>query len=54
MRTVQENPSTKEEYFKASIRTKKKKNIDSNPNCICIDDSYEDEEITNFVRKLNK
>jgi hypothetical protein len=54
MRTKQENPSTKEASFKASKRTKKKKNHDSKTNCSCSDDSYEDEEMANFMRKLKK
>jgi hypothetical protein len=54
MRTVQENPSTKEASFKESRRTKKKKNPESKPNCSYSDDSYEDEEMGNFVRKLKK
>jgi general stress protein 26 len=32
MRTKHENPSKKEAFFKASKKTKKKKNIESNPN----------------------
>jgi hypothetical protein len=54
MRTEQENPSNKEAAFKASKKTKKKKNLESKPNCSCSNDSYEDEEIANFIRKLKK
>ena len=32
----------------------KKKNQNSKPSCSCSDDSYEDEEISNFVRKLKR
>jgi hypothetical protein len=54
MRIVQENPSTKETTFKASKRTKKKKNPKSKSDCSCNDDLEEDEEMANFVRKLKK
>jgi hypothetical protein len=43
MRTGQENPSKKEVSFKVSKKTKNKKRPKSNPNCICSDDSDEDE-----------
>jgi hypothetical protein len=54
MRTNQENPSKTKSTFKASKKTKKKKNPKSKPNYSCSDDSYEDEEISNVVRKLKK
>jgi hypothetical protein len=54
MRTIQETPSKEEAVFKESIREKKKKNLESKKNCGCSDDSDEDEEMTNFIRKLKK
>jgi hypothetical protein len=54
MRAHQENPYKKESYIKASKKIKKKKRIDSKPNCSCSDDSNKDEEIDKFVRKLKK
>jgi hypothetical protein len=53
MRTKQHNPSRKEATFKASKKTRKNKKK-SKSNCIYNDDSYEDEEITNFIRKLRR
>ena len=52
--TKHENPSKKEAYFKASKKTKKKKNIESKPNCSCSNDSEKDEEISNFVMMLKR
>jgi FKBP-type peptidyl-prolyl cis-trans isomerase len=54
MRTKKKNTSKKEATFKASKKTKKKKNPESNLNCSYGDDSNEDEEISNFVRKLER
>jgi hypothetical protein len=54
MRKNQENPSKTEATFKTSNKTKKTKMPESNPNHCCNDDLDEDEEITNFVRKLKK
>ena len=53
IRTKQENPCIKEEAFKASKKSKKKgrkKEEHSNNN----DVSEHDEEVTNFVKRLNK
>jgi hypothetical protein len=53
MRTEQENPYVKEEAFKASKISKKKKKEQeeySNNN----DVSKDDEEVANFVKRLNK
>jgi hypothetical protein len=53
MRTEQENPDVKKEAFKASKRSKKKKKEQeeySNSN----DVSEDDEEVANFVKRLNK
>jgi hypothetical protein len=54
MRTEQENPVTKEATFKASKKTKKKRKKNPKSECSCNDDSEEDEEMENFVRKLQK
>jgi hypothetical protein len=54
MRTEQENLVKKEASFKASKNTKKKNNQKSKIGCICSDDSNEDEDMANFVRKLKK
>jgi hypothetical protein len=54
MRIEQENPVTKEETFKESKKTKKKNKENSKPGCSCSDDSNEDKEMANFVRKLKK
>jgi hypothetical protein len=54
IRTKQENPSKKEATFKEFNKTKKNKNYESKPNCSCSDDSYEDEEIAKFLRKLKR
>jgi hypothetical protein len=53
MRTKQYNPSRKEATFKASKKTRKNKKK-SKSNCSYNDDSYEDEEITNFIRKSRR
>jgi hypothetical protein len=50
IRTKQENPSKKEE----SKKKNKKRTPESKPNCSCSDDSDEDEQIDNFVRKLKR
>jgi hypothetical protein len=44
----------KEATFKESKKTKKKKMQESKPYCSCIDESDEDEEMENFVRKLKR
>jgi hypothetical protein len=54
MRTEQENLVTKEATFKASKKTKKKSKQNPKSECSCSDDSEEDEEMENFVRKLQK
>jgi hypothetical protein len=54
MRTKQENPSKKEANFKASKKRKKKKNPESKSNCNYSNHSEEDEEISNFARKLKR
>jgi hypothetical protein len=54
MRIEQENPVMKEAMFKASKKTKKKNKKKSKPDCSCNDDSEEDEEVENFVRKLKR
>jgi hypothetical protein len=54
MRTEQENPDVKEETIKASKRSKKKgkqKEKEHSSNSEVLED---DEEATNFVRRLNK
>ena len=53
MRTKQDNPSRREANFKAFKKTKNNKQ-NSKSNCSCTNDSNEDEEITNFVRKLKR
>jgi len=54
MRTKKENPIMKEENFKESKNTKKKHKQKSKPSFKCSDDSDEDEEMANFIRKLKK
>jgi hypothetical protein len=54
MRIEQENPVMKEETFKASKKTKKKNNKKSKTYSRCNDDSKEDEEMENFIRKLKR
>jgi hypothetical protein len=54
MRTEQDNPITKEETFKESKKTKKKDKQNPKSYCSCSDDSEEDEEVENFVRKLKR
>jgi hypothetical protein len=49
IRTEHDNPSRKEETFKASKKTKKN-NQNLKSNFSCIDDLDEDEEMANFVR----
>ena len=53
MRTEQENPDVKEAYFKASKRSKKneKQQEEHSSNS---DVSEDDEEVDNFVKRLNK
>jgi hypothetical protein len=53
MRIEQDNPSRKEATFKASKKTNKNKQKPKS-NYSCNNDSKEDEEIANFVRKLNR
>jgi len=52
MRIEQENPVTKEATFKASKKTKKKYKQKPKSYCSCSDDSKEDEEVANFVKRL--
>ena len=54
MRTNKENPSKTKATFKESKKTNKKKNTKLKPNCSCRNDSNEDKEIANLVRKLKK
>jgi Glu-tRNA(Gln) amidotransferase subunit E-like FAD-binding protein len=54
MRIEQENIVMKEELFKASKKTKKQNNKKSKLDCSCSNDSEEDEEVENFVRKLKR
>jgi hypothetical protein len=54
MRTEQDNPVMKEATFKASKKTKKKDKQNPKSYCSCNDDSEEDEEVANFVRRLKK
>jgi hypothetical protein len=54
MRTEQENPVTKEETFKESKKMKKKYKQNPKSDCSCNDDSEEDEEVANFIRRLSK
>jgi hypothetical protein len=53
MRTEQENPDVKEAVFKASKRSKKKKK-EQEEYSSSIDVSEDDEEVANFVKRLNK
>jgi hypothetical protein len=52
IRIEQENPITKEALFKEFNKIKKKNKQNSKPYCRYNDDLEEDEEVTNFVRKL--
>jgi hypothetical protein len=54
MRIEKDNPVTKEATFKASKKTKKKNKKNPKSDCSCNDDSEEDEEMENFVRKLKR
>jgi hypothetical protein len=54
MRTKQEDSFKKEAAFKESKYTKKKKISNSKLSCSCSDDSNENEEIANFVKKLKR
>jgi hypothetical protein len=49
-----QHPITKEATLKESKKTKKKSKKNLKSKCICIDDSKEDEEMENFVRKFQK
>ena len=49
MRTEQENPDIKEAAFKPSKRSKQKEHNNNNEFS-----KYDEEEVANFVRKLNK
>jgi hypothetical protein len=53
MRTKQENPDVKEAAFKASKRSKQKKK-EQEEYSSSSDVSEDDEEVTNFVKRLNK
>jgi hypothetical protein len=53
MRTKQENPDVKEEAFEASKRSKKKKK-EQEEYSSSNDVSKDDEEVANFVKRLNK
>jgi hypothetical protein len=53
MRTEQENPNVKEESFKTSKRSKQKENQQEEHNSNS-DISENDEEVANFVKRLNK
>jgi hypothetical protein len=53
MRTEQENPDVKEATFKASKRSKKKKK-EQEEYSSSSDVSKDDEEVANFVKRLNK
>jgi hypothetical protein len=54
MRTEQENPDIKEASFKASKRSKKKGKQKEKEHSNNSDISEDDEEVANFVRRLNK
>jgi hypothetical protein len=54
MRIEQDNPIMKEATFKESTKTKKKYKQNPNSYCSCSDDSEEDEEVINFVRKMKR
>jgi hypothetical protein len=54
MRTKQENPDVKEATFKASKRSKKKGKQQEKYNSNNSDVSEDDEEVTNFVKRMNK
>jgi hypothetical protein len=54
VRVEQENLVTKEEVFKESKNTKKHSKQKSKPNCSCNNDSKEDEEVENFIRKSKR
>jgi hypothetical protein len=53
MRTEQENPNVKEAAFKASKRSKQKKK-EQEEYSSSSDVSEDDEEVANFVKRLNK
>jgi hypothetical protein len=53
MRTEHENPNVKEAAFKASKRSKKKKK-EQEEYSSSIDASEDDEEVANFIKRLNK
>jgi hypothetical protein len=52
MRTKHDNPVIKEATFKASKKTNNKDKKNPKSDCSCNDDSEEDEEVDNFVRRL--
>jgi hypothetical protein len=54
MRTEQENPDIKEASFKASKRSKQKGKKKEKEHSRSSDISKDDEEVANFVRRLNK
>jgi uncharacterized coiled-coil protein SlyX len=54
MRIEKDNPAVKEATFKAYKKRKKKNKKNTKSDCICNDDSKEDEEMENFVRNLKR
>jgi hypothetical protein len=54
MRIEQYNPTTKEEVFKTSNKTKNKDKQNPKSDCSCNNDSEEDEEVAYFIRKLKR
>jgi hypothetical protein len=54
MITKQENPITKETTFKASKKKNKRSKQKTKSDCSCNDDLEEDDEMENFLRKLQK
>jgi hypothetical protein len=54
MRTEQENPDVKEAAFKASKRSNKKGKQQAKEHSSNSDVSEDDEEVANFVKRLNK
>jgi hypothetical protein len=54
MRTKKKNTIMKETSFKASKKMNKKDKNKPKSDCSCNDDSEEDEEVANFVRRMKK
>jgi hypothetical protein len=52
MRVENDNPVTNEATFKASKKMNKKYKQNPNLDCSCNDDSKEDEEMYNFIRRM--